>query len=535
MPSFLSSSFVAPGDDLFTAWLTQVPARPRVRGWRRGRRGAGLVFAFYGRNSTSRFQDPVSSRQWQRDSASQVADGHGRITCDFFDVGYSRRVPWHQRPQAAALLAAAARPDRDFDAVVIGEFERAFDGEQARPIIALLHAYGVTVWMPEFGGPVDLTNPAHQALLLMLGHQAEREVLRSRWRTSTAMCAQARSQGRHLGGRPPYGYRLVDAGPHPNRQHARWGRRLHRLDPNPETASHVRWIFAQRLAGASTAGIARALNQRGVPSPAAHDPGRNPHRPKTVWTVRTVAAILANPRYTGRQVWNRQRTDHHEAVPGDKRTSTGKTRAWNPKTDWIVSQHLAHPALVSETDFRAAQQISAAATPHDDQPRVYALTGLLICQRCGRRLQPHWVHGHPGYRCRHGYTSAHQPDEHPRWIYWPERRIQTEILAQLAGTGQAAADASIRDVAAYLQDRDAAIICSAATVTVDEPSEAAEPATTAPPLTTVTPVAPPPTNEPAPSPPRSGRSTPGTLTRPTNGVIARWIQRTPPPPSRKRE
>jgi hypothetical protein len=26
------------------------------------------------------------------------------------------------------------------------------------------------------------------------------------------------------------------------------------------------------------------------------------------WTLRTVAAILANPRYTGRQVWNRQRT-----------------------------------------------------------------------------------------------------------------------------------------------------------------------------------------------------------------------------------
>ena len=31
---------------------------------------------------------------------------------------------------------------------------------------------------------------------------------------------QARIEGRHLGGRPPYGYRLVDAGPHPNRAKA---------------------------------------------------------------------------------------------------------------------------------------------------------------------------------------------------------------------------------------------------------------------------------------------------------------------------
>jgi len=49
----------------------------------------------------------------------------------------------------------------------------------------------------------------------MLRHQSEREVLRSRLRTIAAMAAQIRQQGRNLGGRPPYGYRLVDAGPHP--------------------------------------------------------------------------------------------------------------------------------------------------------------------------------------------------------------------------------------------------------------------------------------------------------------------------------
>ena len=107
---------------------------------------------------------------------------------------------------------------------------------------------------------------------------------------------------------------------------------MHRLDPDPHTARHIRWIFARRLAGARTASIARLLNEHRIPSPAGHDPGRNKHRTGTEWTLRTVAAILANPRYTGRQVWNRQRTDHHEAVPGDKRTRLGTTRAWNPRT-----------------------------------------------------------------------------------------------------------------------------------------------------------------------------------------------------------
>ncbi|MEV6600122.1 recombinase family protein [Actinoplanes sp. NPDC051346] len=56
----------------------------------------------------------------------------------------------------------------------------------------------------------------------------------------------------------------------------------------------------------------RTLNANGVPPPSAHDRARNRHRSGTAWTVRTVAAILGNPRYTGRQVWNRQGIDHHE-------------------------------------------------------------------------------------------------------------------------------------------------------------------------------------------------------------------------------
>ena len=64
----------------------------------------------------------------------------------------------------------------------------------------------------------------------------------------------------------------------------------------------VRWMFAQRLAGHSAARITRALNDAGIPCPSAADPKRNPHRTGAAWTLRTVAAILVNPRYTGRQV-----------------------------------------------------------------------------------------------------------------------------------------------------------------------------------------------------------------------------------------
>jgi site-specific DNA recombinase len=332
----------AGSDDLFAAWMDQNQTT-RVRGHRRPAAVGGLRFAFYGRISTVDYQDEWSSRRWQCDCAADVVAGHGRIVAEFFDIGRSRSRPWPRRPQAAGLLAAVTRPDRGFDAIVVGEYERAFAGGQLAQLLPLLDRHSVQLWLPEIGGPIDRSDPAQQALLLLLGHQSRREVLRSRFRTMAAMRVQARDQGRHLGGRPPYGYRLVDAGPHPNAAHARWGRRLHPLDPDPATAPYVRWIFALRLAGHSTAGIARTLNCLGIPPPSGHDPARNPHRTGAAWTLRAVAEILANPRYTGRQVWNRQSTDHRETQHGDKHTSTGPVRRHNPKDQWVYSTRTVHP------------------------------------------------------------------------------------------------------------------------------------------------------------------------------------------------
>jgi hypothetical protein len=42
----------------------------------------------------------------------------------------------------------------------------------------------------------------------------------------------------------------------------------------------------------------RELNERGVPCPSSADPGRNGHRLRERWIVRTVVMILENPRYT---------------------------------------------------------------------------------------------------------------------------------------------------------------------------------------------------------------------------------------------
>jgi len=179
-----------------------------------------LRFAFYGRVSTEDWQDPVTSRARQLQQALMLAAGAGVITAEFFDSGESRELPWARRPQAAALVAQLTDPERGWDAVVIGEYERAFYGNQYASMAPLFEHYGVSLWMPEVGGRVDWHAEDHEQTMVALGLSSKREITRTRVRVRTAMAAQTLEQGRYLGGRPPYGYRLADAGPHPNKAHA---------------------------------------------------------------------------------------------------------------------------------------------------------------------------------------------------------------------------------------------------------------------------------------------------------------------------
>jgi site-specific DNA recombinase len=412
----------------------------RRRGIAEPARG-GLRFAFYGRVSTEDHQDPVTSRAWQLGQAAALVAGYGRIVAWYFDVGQSRVLPWARRPQAAALVAAMAGPDREFDAIVVGEYERAFYGSQYSLMAPLLEHYGVQLWMPEAGGPVDFHGEDHEQAMVMLGVRSKQEITRTRIRVRTAMAAQTREQGRYLGGRPPYGYRLADAGPHPNRAHAAWGRRARRLEPDPLTAPNATWIFVQRRAGHSIARITRALNDAGIPCPSAADPERNAHRSAQAWTLTTVRAILANPRYTGRQVWNRQPTAMDLIDPANTGLGHRQVQRWGLPDGWVISARPAHPALVSEEDFIAVQGIRVPRE-NTGTGRRYRLAGLLRCGICKRRLESCWANNRAAYRCRHGYSSASTPaPTRPKNLYIREDHILPHLpglFVLLAGTETAA-------------------------------------------------------------------------------------------------
>jgi len=184
---------------------------------------------------------------------------------------------------------------------VIGEPHRAFYGNQFGLTLPLFHHFGVRLWVPEVGGPIDPNNQAHDLVMSVFGGMSKGERNRIKVRVRTAMASQTLLEGRYLGGRPPYGYMLKDLGPHPNPGKAADGGRLHGLTPDPQTAPVVQRVFAMYLGGYGMFAIAEALTRDDILCPSAYDRARNRHRAGLAWSKSAVRVIPTNPRYTGRQ------------------------------------------------------------------------------------------------------------------------------------------------------------------------------------------------------------------------------------------
>jgi hypothetical protein len=71
----------------------------------------------------------------------------------------------------------------------------------------------------------------------------------------------------------------------------------------------------------------------------------------------------AEPAVYGPSGVERQRTDRDLADPGGVALGHKQVQRWNLPDGWVISRKPAHPALVSEADFIAAQDISAARGP----------------------------------------------------------------------------------------------------------------------------------------------------------------------------
>lgn len=397
-----------------------------------------VAFAAYVRTSTEENQSPEDSRRWQLSLAQQLIGPHqGCVIAVYHDIDVSRSLPWSRRPEATRLLADIADPGRDWHKLVIGEPQRAFSGAQFQLVFPLLCHHGVELWVPEVGGPVDPDSEAHDLVMSLFGGLSKAERRRIQHRTRASILALA-ATGRWLGGRPNYGYRLVDTGlPHPNRSKASAGAQLRTLEPDPETAPIVRRIFQLYDEGVGFRSIAQLLEAEGIPSPGEIGPARHP-RSAGVWGGSAVRAILTNPRYLGHQVAGRQRRYDELFNARDPALGTISRQRWQPADTWAWSEQPSWPALVRADLFervnsRITKTVGNGTRRPRSQPGQYLLAGAIRCAHCGKAMFGNTAKSKAYYRC-----SATRPDYatpsvlgHPPAYMVREERILAAVDAWL--------------------------------------------------------------------------------------------------------
>lgn len=163
-----------------------------------------------------------------------------------------------------------------------------------------------------------------------------------------------------------------------------------------------------------------------------------------------------NPRYTGRQVWNRARTDEVLIDVDDVALGHENRHRWNDPSQWVWSRTESHEALISTDLYERAQQTikkrgtnsdAGKAPRHTGRP--YLFRGLITCGLCDRKMVGNPNHGRLYYRCTasRDFVRQHQIS-HPPALYLREDAIIRPVDEFLRDelTGRSLAD-NLRRVA----------------------------------------------------------------------------------------
>lgn len=164
------------------------------------------------------------------------------------------------------------------------------------------------------------------------------------------------ASGSYLGNKAPYGYQKYKI---------KEGKRtIHTLTPDPDTAPVVKLIFDLYAAGVSTHGIAKQLNDMGIPSPSGKK-----------WVPASLPRIRSNIHYIGKISWNRRKE-----VKYVEDGAIVKSRPINRDCDVYEGRH---EAIIDEELFWHVQELAAKNPPVKKSAEIVnPLAGLVYC-KCG--------------------------------------------------------------------------------------------------------------------------------------------------------
>jgi len=384
--------------------------------------------AFIGRTSTLTLQDPRASLRRQLRSTQEWLPPGWFLAAVYWDIE-SGGIDLEARSQGDAytqftdtgiprdggmadLLTEACSPAPRFAAVVCEDIERSGrDMFNALKLEKELSRQGIPLFATD--EPADIEGVNATTVLVRRVKQGVAEWFRLQLKEKIWKGLIEHSLDGWNVGAPPYGY-TAERIPHPVPYKAAQGRTKTRLVLDPARAPVIAQIFTWRT-----------TDKPGLPAIAARlnaSPARYPApNPRTGWTASNLAAMIANPKYTGYMVYGRHRNRNGHRIPV-------------PQDQWLWSPAPVHPAIVDRETWELAQTVAGGhgssrdgeeLNTHPATARFYPYRGRVRCRDCQRRMvgTTYNTSQNTYYRCPHNWGSpkhaADHPD-HPRTVQLPE-------------------------------------------------------------------------------------------------------------------
>jgi len=162
----------------------------------------------YSRVSTAAQADDGESLEVQRRQIEGWCHMHGLVLDDLFvERGVSGSMPVAKRPEGSAMWKSLRRGDTIIASKLDRMFRSALDALQT---VEALRELGVSLVLLDLGGDIS-GNGLSRLFLTIVAAFAEAEMLRTRERIAQTKRDQ-RDRNRYLGGKPPFGYRVMDDG-----------------------------------------------------------------------------------------------------------------------------------------------------------------------------------------------------------------------------------------------------------------------------------------------------------------------------------
>ena len=236
-------------------------------------------------------------------------------------------------------------------------------------------------------GIYDLRDPNDRLVLGLKGtlFAAELHILQARMRAG--LLNKARRGALSL--RLPVGYR---------RQHD--GTVV--LDPDEQVQWTVRTLFDRFATFKNARAVQRSFQAEGILMPRAIQDGVDHGQVSWVTpTYQMFTQVLTSPVYAGMFVYGRR---VQQTCPGDPPSRFAHRLA---QDEWEIVVSDVYPAYISEEQYaRNREQLRANmynfVHRHPGAPRegTALVQGLVLCGRCGRRMQVHYSKQGPRYVCR---------------------------------------------------------------------------------------------------------------------------------------